>query len=406
MPDIFQHAVFKEAMADIEALGIQVSADPGENAVPYAVIGGRSNARWWLLPLNNRHVTVSGLALFQPLLKSAQWMKRGVVALSQMGLGRLWAKPTVYLTGEPGIAKYFDNKPLSYAYFTGTDSPHRKVAIQIMDDDGHLKGFAKVSRNPQVRELLKNEAATLEYVNGLGLQTAHLPTVLFSGDLGNSTLLVTNTLKTPQTPTTSQFTALHRAFVQELAQKTSAAHLVQAGDIARDFRARFVRVRPHLETTWCRRLDAAIAALEAKPELALNAGLSHGDFTPWNTFMADGRLYVFDWEYAEQARPVSSDIIHFVLNQPQTRSLPAIAKIEAATATLSQPWTGIQSDAIPALLIIYLLIQGLRHIERLPDNMKHSDTWDGAEDTAAMFDSFSVITTRTCKASLLGTGHA
>lgn len=387
LADLFAHPVFREAIADLESMGVRVSARPSRGAKTYAVVGGRSNARWWLIPLESGRVAASGLALFQPLLASARHMKTAASILSRVGLSRLWARNKVYLSGEPALAEHFPaGEPLAFAYFTGTDSPHRKVAVQIMDGRGRLKGFAKLTRNPQVRELLMHEAATLKYVNGLGLQTAHVPKVLFAGDLGDSTLLVTDTLKTPRTPTTTQFTAAHRAFVQELAQKTAAAHPVHAGDIAKDFRTRLDRSRPHLETTWLQRLDAAIAALEAQPTLELHAGLSHGDFTPWNTFMANGRLYVFDWEYAEQARPAGNDIIHFVLNQPQTRSLPARAKIETATASLSQHWTGIQRETIPALLMIYLLTQSLRQIERLPDNMKHSNTWDGAEECASMFD--------------------
>lgn len=373
-------------MDDIRSLGLHVSWHPTPESIPYSVIGGRSNARWWLLPMQNRHVIISGLALFQPILRSAQLMKQGAAGLARFGLARVWAKPTLYIAGESIIGHYFGDQPLTYAYFTGTDSPHRKVAIQVMDTEGRIKGYAKLTRNPQVRQLLMHEAATLEQLNGLGLQTAYVPKVLFAGDHGDSTLLVTDTLKSSRTPTMTQFTAAHRAFVQELAQNTAAAHPVHAGDIAKDFRARFDRIRPHLEKTWRRRLNDAIGTLEAQPMLQLDAGLSHGDFTPWNTFMADGRLYVFDWEYAEQARPTSNDIIHFVLNQPQTRCLPVRAKIETAMASLLQKWTGIQRETIPALLRIYLLTQSLRQIERLPDSMKHSGTWDGAQESGAMFD--------------------
>lgn len=387
LADLFAHPVFTEAIADLESVGVRVSAHPSPGAKAYAVVGGRSNARWWLIPLENGRVAASGLALFHPLLASARHMKTVASALSLLGLSRVWARKKVYLNGEPALAQHFPTgEALAFAYFTGTDTPHRKVAVQIMDGRGKLKGFAKLTRNRQVRELLMHEAAMLEYVSGLGLQTAYVPKVLFAGELGDSTLLVTDTLKTPRTPTTPQFTAAHRAFVQELAQKTAAAHPLHAGDIAKNFRARFDRIRSHLERTWRERLDAAIGALEAQPALKLDAGLSHGDFTPWNTFMANGRLYVFDWEYAEQARPAGNDIIHFVLNQPQTRSQPALAKIKAATASLLQPWTGVQSGAAPALSMIYLLTQSLRQIERLPDNMKHSETWDGAEESAVMFD--------------------
>ena len=386
MSSFFEHPVFKDAIADIEALGVKVSEHPHPGAIAYAVIGGRSNARWWLLPLENRHVTCSGLALFQPILSSAQWMKRGVIVLSKMGLGRLWAKPKIYVSGRPAIAEYFNCDSLSFAYFTGTDSPHRKVAVQVMDRRGKLKGFAKLTRNANVRQLLLHEANTLKYVSNLGLQTAYVPKVLFAGDIGNVHMIVTDTLKTPRTKTKTHFAVEHRAFLQELAEKTTPKDPVSVEVIAKDFRTRFNRISPHLENVWCGRLEKAISALEGQSTLKLGAGLSHGDFTPWNTFMANGRLYVFDWEYAEESRPISNDIIHFVLNQPQTRSLPARAKIEAVMAGLAEPWMGLQKEAVPSLLVIYLLTQTLRQLERLPKTIKPSSTWDGADDAAGMFD--------------------
>lgn len=388
MKDFFLHPVFKEAIADIETLGVRVVEHESPGAKPYAVVGGRSNARWWLVPLETGRLAASGLALFQPLLSSARCMKTVADALSRVGLQGLWGRQRVNIAGEPNVTQFFeDGESKAFAYFTGTNSPHRKVAVQIMDRGGNLKGFAKLTRNPQVRPLLAHEAATLKYLKGLDLQAAYVPNVLFAGEHGDSTLLVTDTLKTRQTSTSTQFSAAHRTFLQELAQKTATSTPVYAGDIAGEFRTRFNRIRPCLEETWCQRLDGALRVLEAQPVTQLPACLSHGDFTPWNTFMANGRLYVFDWEYAEQARPLSNDIIHFILNEPRLRSQqPAHVKIESVMAILPQPWTGIKRQAVPALLMIYLLTQSLRQIERSPDSMKRSGTWDSAEESSKLFE--------------------
>lgn len=385
--DLFAHPVFREAIADIESLGVRVSPRASAGAKAYAVVGGRSNARWWLVPLENGRTTSSGLALFQPLLASARVMKAAASTLSRLGLSGLWVRQRVFLSGESAIARHFPSaEALTFAYFTGTDSPHRKVAVQIMDRRGNLKGFAKLTRNPQVRKLLAHEAATLEQLQTLDLQVTYVPKVLFFGNHGDATLLVTDTKKTPRTRSTTRFSAAHQAFIQELAQKTAASQPVLVGDIASDFRTRFNRITANLDHAWQERLDAAIRSLEAQADLRIPAGLSHGDFTQWNTFMTKGRLYVFDWEYAEQARPFSNDIIHFILNEPQMRSQPARNKIEAATAGLMQAWTGIQRQAAPALLVIYLITQTLRQVERLHFNTACTHTWDGSVAAAALFE--------------------
>jgi thiamine kinase-like enzyme len=387
MVDFFSHAVFRAAIADIETLGVRVSMQETPGAHPYAVIGGRSNARWWLIPLESGRVAASGLALFQPLLTGARQMKMLATGLSRLGLHRLWARQRVFVDGKPALGRFFERgEATSFAYFTGTDSPHRKVAVQVMDERGLLKGFAKVSRNPQVGALLAHEAGTLDYLQGLDLRTAYTPKVLFFAQQEESSLLVTDTLKTSRTASTTEFTLAHRAFVEELAQKTAPPQPVRLGDLANSYRVRFSRIQSNLEGRWVRRLDDAICALESEPGLELRACFSHGDFTPWNSFLSNGRLYVFDWEYAEQTLPSSNDIIHFLLNEARTRSQAPSLKMEAIMSSLMQPWTGIQQEAAPALVMIYLLTQSLRQIERLPGTMQDRKTWDGEIESAVMFD--------------------
>ena len=387
MTDLFAHPVFKEAIADIESLGVRVSSEASPHSKPYAVIEGRSNARWWLIPLEKGRLTASGLALFQPLLVSARYMKAAAGILSTIGLSRLWVKHKVYLSGESLLAGYFQPAELlSFAYFTGTDSPHRKVAVQVMDDRGNLKGFAKLTRNSEVQALLAREASTLQYIQDLGLESAYVPNNLFFGSVGDGTLLVTDTLKTHRTSSTSEFTSTHRAFILELSKKTAASFTVFANDFGESFRVRYSRIRPFLEQSWSARLDEAIGFLEAQMELQLTVSFSHGDFTPWNTFITNGRLYVFDWEYAEQVCLPSNDIIHFILNEPRIRRLSVTAKIDFIMSYLAQPWIGIQQKAIPTLIIIYLLLQSLRQIERQPNDKKRNQVWDGAVENATMID--------------------
>jgi hypothetical protein len=382
----FTNSVFKEAITDMASQGLRVSENPGVGSLPYAVIGGRSNARWWLIPLQNRHVAASGLALFQPLLLSAHLMKAVVDVLSMLGLSGLWSKNKVYLSGESILGSFFPGlgQPV-YAYFTGTDSPHRKVAVQIMDRQGAIHGFAKCTRNPQVAALLQHEADMLQQVRMLKLSTAHIPQVLHAGALGEGFCLVTDTLKTPRTSSVTVLGPAHRAFLQELAARTcqpetTAAQLASALDL------RIKCLLGRLAPEWALRLKGAAQALNKQGSLGLPQCLSHGDFTPWNTFMAAGRLYVFDWEYAEVTASPGNDIIHFTLNQPKLRSQSANAKLEAAKAILLEPWTGLRREQLPALLIIYLLTQALRQIERLPASQQQVTNWDGAEEQAVMLD--------------------
>lgn len=370
--------VFNEAIEDMASLGLRVSAHPEAGALPYAVIGGRSNARWWLIPLQNRHVAASGLALFQPLLRSARFMKAAVVLLSMLGLSRLWARQKVYISGEPDLGRWFPGAAkLSYAYFTGTDSPHRKVAVQIMDFHGKLLGFAKLSRNPAVAALLQHEAAMLRRVQALSLKSAHTPEVLFIGQSGDATLLVTDTLKTGCTRSITSFTAAHRAFLHELSMATADAAPRKVAELASEFAARIGCVSSRLNESWRHRLEAATARLAAYGDLELATGLIHGDFTPWNTFMAQDKLYVFDWEYAERSAPQTNDLIHYVLNQPQLSTRPARKQLRKLRCVLETAGINHSIDTTDSAVIVYLLGQVLRQLERFPIEIEAISEWDG-----------------------------
>lgn len=51
------------------------------------------------------------------------------------------------------------------------------------------------------------------------------------------------------------------------------------------------------------------------PETVIPASAAHGDFTPWNLFVAGDRLAMIDWELAMHCAPVFFDVFHFYYQQ-------------------------------------------------------------------------------------------
>lgn len=378
------HPAFQDAIADIQSLGLKVSPYPSADAIPYAVIGGRSNARWWLLPLENRQVTSSGLALFQPILTSARWIKRAVVLLSKLGMGWLWAKPQLYISGQSVLASYFNSNDLSYAYFTGTDSPHRKIAVQIMNKQGAIKGFAKVSRNPEVKKFINHEAKILQQLATLDIKTAYLPAVLYIGEQHGASVLLTDTLKTPNTPTVSKLKPQHLAFLQELAQKTVTPQ--PPSQTIEVLHKRYTSVASQLTAAWCTRLEHALTLLNHHTHQLLSPTLIHGDFTPWNTFFVDQQLYVFDWEYAEFNYPTTNDFIHFLLAQPDSNQLTAELKLQKLVTALAKDFAVTQSQQAILLVALYLTSHTLQYVERNVVSGQSATAWDSANSTAELLD--------------------
>lgn len=387
--NLFLNPVFKEAIADIEALGLIVTAEPNASAKPYAVIGGRSNQRWWLVPLSSGRVTASGMALFQPLLASARYMKAIVVLLSLLGLSRFWVRTKVYIAGESALQQhYVTMKPLSYAYFTGTDSPHRKLAVQVMDSMGNIKGYAKVSRNPNVKNLIQHEAATLNYLQTLHLQTANIPNVVFSGVISDAQVLLTDTLKTPKTKSVTQLQKLHLDFLQELAEKTTTSIQSNSDWLVSELRRHFMSLESRLTLEWRVRLEKTIQLIAIQKADLGQPVMAHADFTPWNTFVTDGKLYVFDWEYANKKCIAGYDMIHFQLSLPALQQ--AISKQVTQVLDSLCRVLHIKPEDATVLFLAYLCNHAMQYAERESSELIVVEGWDRQVIIANLIDSLLV----------------
>lgn len=376
-------------MDDIAALGLEFSTHPEPEALPYALIGARSNQRWWLLPLGNRRVTVSGMALFQPIVFSAKMLKGCAVAASNLGLSFFLAQAKLYLTeGESRLVSIFGEGDLRYAFFTGTDSPHRKVTIQIMGADGTIRGFAKITRNSAAKLLVQQEAKILHRLGAEGLKAARIPGTLFCGEIGDAVLLVTNTEKNSASRTTTIFTKYHQAALLELAEKTGTGESLAGSVFLQNLQQRIDFWSGKVPEVWGKRLRAAAHYISGHAAaVSAEMVLCHGDFTPWNTFLVGDRLYIFDWEYAEPGYPAGYDVIHFLLSV-------AAAKRRLAQETLGQLGKQLREMriadddiSVTTLLLCYLSDHSLRHIAReQPGADGKVQTWDGNLEKATLID--------------------
>jgi hypothetical protein len=330
-------------------------------------------------------VAVNGLAMFQPVIRSAKLFKCFAVVTGSVGLASLWTRKKVYISGTTQLGDVFGEKDLHYAFFTGTDSPHRKVAVQVIGRDGTIKGFAKVSCNSAVKPLLAHEADTLNHVNTLDLQTALIPKVLFNGEMGGAGVLITDTLKTCRAKTVTTLTDAHVAFLHELADKTTVPGTVVTDWVVTELRHQFEAIVDRLPVEWQGRLEKAIGCLERYEGEWGTKSFCHGDFTPWNTFFVDGRLYVFDWEYAKENLPVH-DLVHYTLSLPRAKRKSINEIILQVRNVLREVKTSLSDISSDMLFLSYLCGNSLHYIKREPVFSSKLMTWDGEIETAKLID--------------------
>jgi len=306
--------VFRDAVAELESLGFRVSQSAHFGARAYAVIPARSNERWWLIPLASRALFNNGMALFQPVTKVAKFTKKAGSVINAFGLSSLFFREKLFVSEESCLSKFFPGERLHYAFFTGTDGPHRKTTIQVMNEKGAIRGFAKVTKNTEIKSNLAREAEALSLLETADLATANVPSVIYFGDVLQASMLVTDTLKTAAAKTVLNIRQPHVQFLAELRGKTALINGGRSLDstiTSEMLQERYSEIVMNMPERWRGRINAAIEKASRANYIDNHGGLQHGDFTPWNTFFIDGRLYVFDWEYADRIYPYGYDFIHF-----------------------------------------------------------------------------------------------
>jgi hypothetical protein len=387
------HPSFQRACSELGALGFSLSERPFPGSRPYAVIGGRSNPRWWLVPLDDRRVTAAGLALFQPVLAAARFAKAAALSSSRLGLAALWARSVLHLGGRPPFEGIFGAEGLRYAFFTGTESPHRKLAVQVMAEDGRILGFAKATLSSTVGSLLSRECSALQQIGALRLTTALVPRVLFQGAMGPATVLVTDTRKSGRSRVVTALGAQHLRFIEELATRTSEPGSDGTDWLTPTLRQRLASVEDRLSSPWRHRLHEAIDRRAARAAALGPRCLSHGDFTPWNTFIDEGGLYVFDWEYASREEEPASDLLHFVLTLPATRRAGPDEALGRAGDALRLRRPGLDPDDASASIAAYLCGHALSYVAREPGSAPVA-TWPGEPEVGALLDALKGRTAR------------
>lgn len=377
---------FTAFLTDLAALGVQPVITGGRR---FAVIAARSNPRWWLLPLDNRRAAAAGLEMLQPVTRAAQAAKTMARGMARFGLHRFLGCGQLRLSGMPDMGNAFSGREAYMACFTGTDGPHRKTALQVMDVHGAILGYVKLSRAPHIRVYLRHEADMLARVARLGLSTANVPSILATQDDRAMTLLITDSLKSATHVSPRILGTQHMAFLADLRARTGHPEAHGALD----------RLGPRtaaLTGTTGREWTARMARVEAvlRPHAgALPVCLAHGDFTPWNTFIQGGRLYVFDWEYAHTAWPVGFDLVHFNLATTPRAAQPS--RLSALTRALANAYFAGDEVRAGRALLLSLACHAVFYLDRLQEVESPLSTWMEGPTRAEMIDRLLASMTET-----------
>lgn len=287
------------------------------------------NAPRWLFPLGRCRCTLEGLQIYKPYKRRARILKALLTTMvtahcQGFAPNQVLVASREILPLETLVREVTREYQPVFSLLVGTEAHFRKLTVQVMRPDGDILGYIKLPLTDAAVERVRHEAETLNHLWRFPALRPYIPQVLYSGEWGNGPILFQS--GGPSRPGPQQFNSQCEEFLRLLL----AIHSIEKPGhfLWEEVAARWCRTELNLASGW-RDLGWAVIK-KAKQELdgvLVRYGTTHGDFAPWNTRVADGRLYVFDWEYASWEAPTSWDIFHFktqaaaLLNKKDNRQI-------------------------------------------------------------------------------------
>lgn len=215
----------------------------------------------------------------------------------------VFRKNTVWVKVDEGhvLAPFIKH---NFALFTGTVGQNRKLVLFAKQQ------FLKIALGPSSQKLLDNELNTL---NQLKSNTnVEIPT---AKSIASGILSLTDLGSNGKRETS--FSSLHARAIQELSNREFMPSLKfkNAAAFQIGVEQRQLCAEPSAQQIPTFLIEKLEALGNVLAEKYLTFGWAHKDFTPWNCFVSEGKIKLYDFELAEEELPFGYDAIHFVMQQ-------------------------------------------------------------------------------------------
>lgn len=273
---------------------------------------GNSDGKYWIMPARNMRTAMN---LYQPSGRKGKMVKSLLPYLHVLPPVRKALHATTMhccLKGEiiGLLCEIFGTKDIEFAIFEGTPSVHQKITMQLSQGN-RILGYCKLSTNNEIKVLFEKESDILTRLAECGVK--NIPQALHCGTLKSGMhIFVQSTAKSVSSRVIHEWSDLHEDFLAQLHDKTKQRITFEESD----YYSTLLSLEKHMD--WLpdnigkETIANAIAAIKQEycgREVEFSA--YHGDFTPWNMFVENDQLFVFDFEYSAMSYPPGLDRYHY-----------------------------------------------------------------------------------------------
>lgn len=204
-----------------------------------------------------------------------------------------------------------------FSIFTGTAGENRKAIIEIHNET-QLYVFIKIALTKAAKVLINNEATCLKYLNTFEFNKIIVPELLSNNE--KDTIGLSN-IKPNRFQQKSRLSDVHVKALSELYSKSTAQIKWIDLSVLHESKNKTKMLLEDYEVVndlgksrvqgLVNKILLLINMLEEKDD-GVTVAISHGDFTPWNMYISNDVLHLFDWELSQDDMPLMFDLFHFV----------------------------------------------------------------------------------------------
>nr|WP_240956501.1 hypothetical protein [Micromonospora sp. HNM0581] len=339
-----------------DRVSVTVDAGPpaGHTVVArYAVVPSVARARF-LLPLGCPRVAAAALLSYNALRPAKVRAARAVLGVAAragavdrapfpvltVALPARLDPTEVLLAARLGAAL---GTPVHTACGVRPPDPNHKPTLQLFDDRGTPRGYAKIGWNDATRALVTAEAAALRDAAGLAGTAGHpgVPRLLTEFTWAGQAVAVVDPLPADIRGVADD-TQPDIAALLAVARRGGPAAPVQPL-VGSPFLARLTEQARRAADTVGERASTAVDELARRHgDVAVEFGHWHGDWVPWNLGRHEGKLIAWDWEHSGPDVPVGFDLAHDAFQ----RALVAGGAPAPEAARQVDTWLSRHGDAL------------------------------------------------------------
>ena len=271
----------------------------------------------WIYPVSLKRPTF--LAFYSTSSTRAKLIALSIKTFFLFKLNKLLkAKPLEISVDKKSIVgKILENYPeYNYSIFTGTVGVNRKAILEL-NKNNKTEYFIKISLTESSKELIHNEADILEYISSFTFENIEIPKIIEKND----DYIIIDNIKQNSSYQTNSIDDIHIKALDDLYSRTLAEKKLEDIDSVKESNLILNKletsdINTKLPSDKIENIFTNIASIKSTltndMSISLSLSLAHCDFTPWNMYVTNNKLSVFDWELSKKNTVLLYDLFHYI----------------------------------------------------------------------------------------------